>query len=184
MLSPQQSRPSSSQPVSSRSDVGLMQRTIAVEALQFQQFTTLSFQELSAFERVREQYAHLGVRFEGTIALEPSNPLFHSDSETLILMPANDQAGITVSFDLPTEWVGAFVTSVRPVLMSAFDENGNLLEQATTHWDQVYTEDGLLRFPLPQQRLELRAQHIARVVFHSYAPFTLSNFYCGNGIVF
>jgi hypothetical protein len=184
MLSPQQSLPSSAQPLSSRPDNGLTQRAIAVEALRFQQFTTLSFQELSAFERVREQYAHLGVRFEGAIALEPSNPLFHPDSGALILMPVNDQAGITVVFDRPTEWIGAFVTSVRPVLMTAFDENGNSIEQASTDWDQVYTEEGSLRFPLPQQRLELQAKNIARVIFHSYAPFTLANFYCGNGIAF
>lgn len=162
----------------------MQQGTIAVEALRFQQFTTLSFQELSAFERVREQYAHLGVRFEGTIALQPSNPLFHPDSGALILMPVNDQVGITVIFDRPTEWAGAFVTSARPVLMTAFDEGGNPIEQASTDWDQVYTEEGLLRFPLPQQRLELRAKNIARVTFHSYAPFTLANLYCGNEIVF
>jgi hypothetical protein len=179
MLSPQQSLPGSTPSLSSRPDsLSLVRRSISATALQQQQIATFDFQELTAFERVLEQYARFGVHFEGAIALEPSNPLFQSNAGTLILMPVVVQSGIAVRFEVPMQRVGAFVCSVRPVLVTAFDSDGNTIEQNSTSWDQVYNDEGTLRFPLPQQQLEIQAPDIAKVVFHSYAPFTLADFYC------
>ena len=134
----------------------------------------LNFQNLSAFERVTDQYANQGVRFDGAIALEPSNPLFQTRVGKLVLMPISNQACFSAQFHGDLRQVDVFVSSARPVCLNAYDAAGNLIDQVSSDWKQIFSEEGEMRNPLPIQKLELRVPNIVRIVLQSYAPFIVT----------
>lgn len=135
----------------------------------------LDFEDLSAFERVMEQYRHFGVRFGNAIALEPSNPMFTTQSGSSVLMPMENQNSLCAYFDKPTCLVGAFVCGTRIISLKAFDRDGNLLGQTSTlaHPTNSSNERGESLVT----QLQLNKRGIARVEFHSWMPFTLDNFF-------
>lgn len=138
--------------------------------------TKVDFQMLSAFDRVRDQYDYLGVRFEGAIALEPSNPLFQPIPRVLVLMPLTNPAGITAYFRQPANRVSVRVCIVRPIVLSAYDRDGHLIEQVSAEWEPIDSLEDQDGNPLPEQIVELQAPNIAKVVVQSYSPFVLSQF--------
>ncbi len=137
----------------------------------------LDFQNLKAFEQLSDQYACSGVRFEGAIALQPSNPAFVPPSASQVLMPLVNQTGITVYFRRHASSAGAFVIGTKPVVLVAFDSDGNLLREINTGANYLISPAGELPTPLPYHRLEVKGTHIAKVVFYSNAPFILDDFF-------
>lgn len=133
----------------------------------------LDFQDLKAFERVTDQYQHLGVEFEQAIALSPSNPAFQPRTGSMAVMPPSHHKSITVSFLRPIAKVGAYVSNVIPVTLTAYDEDGNSLGSASSH-PCPFPEPGVA---LPQQLLELEIEGIAYVTFYCDAPFILNDFF-------
>lgn len=129
----------------------------------------LDFEDLTAFESVSEQYSHLGVHFNGAIAFEPSNPAFLPKSGTSVLMPSGHEMILSVSFDSPTCWMGAYVCGASSIVLTAFDEAGNII-------DRVFTAGARIGAPIPMQ-LELNRRGIAKVIFHSSEPFILDDFF-------
>ncbi|MBW4519493.1 MAG: hypothetical protein KME16_07300 [Scytolyngbya sp. HA4215-MV1] len=134
----------------------------------------LNFQNLSAFERITDQYANQGIKFDGAIALEPSNPLFQTGIGKLVLMPISNQACFSAQFNGDLRQVDVFVSSARPVCLTAYDAEGNLIDQISSDWQQIFSEEGEMRNPLPIQKLELRTANIAKIVLQSYAPFIVT----------
>ena len=130
----------------------------------------LNFQTLSAFERVTEQYSHLGVRFKDAIAIEPSNPAFLLKTGCFVLMPLGHEMILNASFDSPTSWVGAEVCGAGSVILTAFDQTGKILAQVTTAASQ---RSGSCM----GGQLELNRCGIAKVMLHSSEPFILQDFY-------
>lgn len=135
----------------------------------------LDFENLRAFERVTDQYRHMGVCFSGAIAIEPSNPAFTAKSGSTVLMPTGNLMSLIAYFDKPSCWAGAFVCSTRIVVLTAYDQEGNFLGQTSTVANLPSLPDGQSE-SLPQQ-LELNRHGIAKVEFHSYVPFTLDDFF-------
>ena len=135
----------------------------------------LDFEDLSAFECVTVQYRHLGVCFGNAIALEPSNPIFRTDSGSSVLIPMENQTSLCAYFDKPTCLVGAFVCGTRIISLKAFDRDGNLLGQTSTVASQTNSSDGQAESLGGQ--LQLNKRDIARVEFHSWMPFTVDNFF-------
>lgn len=136
----------------------------------------LDFQDLSGFERVTEQYSHLGVHFSDAIALEPSNPAFVAKTGNLVLMPLGYEMILSASFDSPTFWMGAYVCGAGSVILTAFDQTGKILAQVST------TPSSGVAAIQPKgtgigQQLELNRAGIAKVMFHSSEPFILKDFY-------
>ena len=128
----------------------------------------LDFQELTAFERVGDRYRHLGVRFSEAIALEPSNPTFRPRTGSLVLMPPADRRSITVDFCHPIRQLEADVSGARSVTLTAFDRDGKPLCLVGCGCEAADTDE-----MLPRQRLKLDIEGIAKVMFHSNAPFIL-----------
>ena len=137
----------------------------------------LDFQDLTAFERVTEQYRHLGVYFSGAIALEPSNPAFPPKSTAFVLMPLGHEMIITVTFDTLARRIGAWVCGAGSVVLTAFDSDGKILKQASTTASPWFTLSHQERGAWPQQQLELNQRGIAKVMFHSSSPFILNDFF-------
>lgn len=128
----------------------------------------LDFQELTAFERVGDRYRHLGVTFSEAIALEPSNPTFQPRAGSLVLMPLADRRSITVDFCHPVRQLEAYVSGARSVTLTAFDRDGKPLCLIGCSC-QGADPDRML----PRQQLKLDIEGIAKVMFHSNAPFIL-----------
>jgi hypothetical protein len=137
----------------------------------------LDFQDLTAFERVTEQYRHLGVYFSGAIALEPSNPAFPPQSTPFVLMPLGHEMMITVSFDTLASRIGALVCGAGSIVLTAFDSEGKILKQASTTASPWFALNNQERDAWPQQQLELNGHGIAKVMFHSNSPFILNNLF-------
>jgi hypothetical protein len=139
----------------------------------------LNFEDLSAFEQVRDQYSELGIKFAGAIALQPSNPAFLPRSGSVVLMPMTNGLSLDVYFYRATQTVGAFVTGTKQVRLTAFDADGKVIAQSDTGARQYVQEQRQTVDPLPQHKLELTAVGITRVKFASDTPFTLDDFFCG-----
>ncbi|MGK7905376.1 MAG: hypothetical protein AB4352_29020 [Hormoscilla sp.] len=133
----------------------------------------LNFEDLKTFERVTDQYQHLGVGFEQAIALSPSNPAFQPRTGSLALMPPSHQKSITVSFLRSIAKVGAYVSNVIPVTLTAYDEDGNRLGSASSQ-PCSFPEPGVA---LERQLLELEIEGVAYVTFYSDAPFILNDLF-------
>jgi len=136
----------------------------------------INFQELTLFEQVKSQYQDLGVRFEGAIAISPSNPAFFPLSGSLVVMPVADDLAITVHLHQPIQKIGALIIGARQVRLIAFDRHSNVLAHQSITFHPVQSSELIEVFP--QQKLEIAATDIARVVFSSDAPFVMSSLYC------
>jgi hypothetical protein len=136
----------------------------------------LNFQSLSAFDRVTNQYGRWGVQFLGAIAIQPSNPAFVPHSGSLALMPLTNQTKLTAAFAQAIQKVSAFVIGTKRVVLTAFDENGNILGQVNSNTAQAVEPEKAPQARLPVQRLALEGWNIAKVIFHSDAPFILNDF--------
>ena len=141
-------------------------------------FVELNFEDLSAFEQVRDQYSDLGIKFDKAIALQPSNPAFPPRSGAVVLMPMNHGLSLSVYLYRSIQAIGAFVTGTRQVRLTAFDCNGQVVAQSDTGVRRYVHEQRETVDPLPRHKLELSAKAIARVEFASDSPFTLDDFFC------
>lgn len=137
----------------------------------------LSFEDLAAFDQVKDQYRGLGVWFEGAIAIKPSNPLFPPHSGSLVIMPVGSHPELAVYFRHPTQMMGVFVTGARRVKMVGFDTNGNVVDQVSTSNCQYLQQDVERQEALPRQLLRLSASGIVKVVLESDGPFVLDDFF-------
>lgn len=139
----------------------------------------LNFAELDAFALVSECYQQWGIRFEGAVALQPSNPAFGVEPDTTVLTPEAGRSSIAVYFHQLQKTVGALVTATRQIKLTVFNRDDQpIAEQyvGSAHYLQpLFHNEG--RFP--QYQMELIADGVARVEFSSDAPFILHDFFCG-----
>lgn len=134
----------------------------------------LDFENLKAFEEVRDRYRHLGVMFANAIALKPSNPAFIPQSGTFVLMPVGSQMAIDAYFEEPVSLVGTLVYSSTSVILKAYDRHGNYLGQSNTANSPLMPNFELRACPIP---LELNLSGIAKVELQSCTPFTVAGFF-------
>lgn len=91
---------------------------------------SLQLDNLKCFEVVERQYESRGVIFHNCIAIEPSNPAFQHHSGVVVLMGSPKSGLLEASFLRPVNSVSAFVTSCQRLVLSAYDDDGQLLNQA------------------------------------------------------
>lgn len=139
----------------------------------------LEFNELGTFEPVQEQFWEQGVRFEGAIALQPSNPAFQADTHSPGMMPMTGRSNITVHFRQPRQTVGAVVTAPRQITVTAFDQNDNLLGQQRAGSPKYLQQKAEQTEVFPRHHLELLAKGAVKVVLSSTAPFIVQEFFYG-----
>lgn len=68
----------------------------------------ISFDDLSEFEIVQNQYSAFGVRFYNAIALQPTNLSFRIDR--MGVMPMGNAMKLTIAFDIPPQQVRLILT--------------------------------------------------------------------------
>ena len=138
------------------------------------EFVEISFEALSAFDRVTTQFESLGVRFQNAIALKPSNPVFPQDEEACVLLPTGNNTSLTLEFLQPMEWVEVHVSSVQSVRMRGMDASDTSISEAGDAYDYC----NLGAHPcheLPHQCLRVAAAGLSKVVIESNTPLTLNN---------
>jgi hypothetical protein len=140
----------------------------------------LDFSELTVFEPVQDHYQQQGIRFEGAIALRPSNPAFNVDPvdpTAIALAPEAGRSSIAVHFEQLQRLAGALVTATQKIKLTLFNQaNEPIAEQyagATQYVQGLLTADE----SFPQHYMELIEQGIAKVEFSSDAPFILHRFF-------
>lgn len=137
----------------------------------------LDFNELQPFTIVKNQYQPWGMEFDGTIALQPSNPVFADPNQPLGLMPALDGAPLVIHFHQPRQVVSARLTGTQQITVRVFDA-ANCLVSESRIGQFCYLQSHAADAPANHE-MQLQAAEIARVEIASEAPFLLRNLVCG-----
>jgi len=134
----------------------------------------LNLEDLKCFEVVEHQYEHWGVIFHNSVAIQPSNPAFLTNSGLTVLMGAPKNGLLEATFLRPVSQVRACVTSSQRLVMSAYDRDRQLLTQSILPSANLANSDSALP---PNTSLSVTNQNIYSVSFCAFdGQFTLSEF--------
>lgn len=125
----------------------------------------LNLKDLKCFEAVERQYERWGVIFQNCIAIQPSNPAFSSNSGETVLMGSPKSGFLEATFLRPVRWVSAFVTSSQRLVLSAYDQNNQMLTQTALPAGNLANSDSDLP---PNMLLSVTANDIHRVTFSAF----------------
>jgi hypothetical protein len=135
---------------------------------------SLNLADLKCFEVVERQYENLGVIFQNSLAIQPSNPAFPTHSGLTVLMGSPKSGFLQATFLRPVNWVGALVTSSQRLVICAYDRDRQLLAQAVLPGANLANSDSLMP---PNTLLAVAAEDIHSVTFCAFdGQFTLDNF--------
>lgn len=87
----------------------------------------IDFSQLGNFEVVGPQYEQQGIQFQNAIALHPSNPAFPSCNGNAIILGGPKSGTLDIWFSPPVHTVESSVTSSGVTVMTAFDDNGQII---------------------------------------------------------
>ena len=125
----------------------------------------LSFEELKCFEVVDRQFEPWGVRFRNCIAIRPSNPAFPAHSGTTVLMAAPKNGWLEATFPHSVSLVKAFVTSSQRLVLSAYNNDNQLLAQVEISEPNLAGTDSPIP---PNKELLIIAPNICRINFCAF----------------
>ena len=133
----------------------------------------LDLDNLKCFEVVERQYEDRGIIFHNCIAIEPSNPAFPPHSGVVVLMGSPHSGVVEASFVRPVNSVSAFVTSSQRLVLSAYDRDRQLLNQAVLPSGNLANSDSGI---VPNTLLSVSAQNIHSVSFRAFdGQFTIDD---------
>ncbi|MEA5597810.1 hypothetical protein [Rivularia sp. UHCC 0363] len=133
----------------------------------------LDLDNLKCFEVVERQYESRGIIFHNCIAIEPSNPAFPPHSGVVVLMGSPHSGLVEASFVRPVNSVSAFVTSSQRLVLSAYDRDRQLLNQAVLPSGNLANSDSGI---VPNTLLSVSAQNIHSVSFRAFdGQFTIDD---------
>ncbi|MBD2346846.1 hypothetical protein [Anabaena subtropica] len=134
----------------------------------------LNLEDLKCFEVVEHQYEHWGVIFHNSLAIQPSNPAFPTNSGLTVLMGAPKSGFLEVTFLRGVNQVNACVTSSQRLVLSAYDRDRQLLAQSILPSANLANSDSALP---PNTLLSVTTQNIHSVTFCAFdGQFTLNEF--------
>ncbi|NJL80419.1 MAG: hypothetical protein HC836_48520 [Richelia sp. RM2_1_2] len=133
----------------------------------------LELDNLKCFEVVERQYESSGIIFHNCIAIEPSNPAFPPHSGVVVLMGSPHSGLLEATFVRPVNFVSAFVTSSQRLVLSAYDRDRQLLNQAVLPCGNLANSDSGIA---PNVLLSVSAQNIHSVSFRAFdGQFTIDD---------
>lgn len=134
----------------------------------------LNFDEFKSFETLFKQFEDWGIIFDNSLVIQPSNPAFPSRSGLKVIMASPQSGLLEVNFLRPANWVSALVTSSQRLVFSAYNQQGELLDEAVLPTANVVNSDSDIP---PNTMLSVAAQEIWKVkVFCFDGHFTLDEF--------
>ena len=125
----------------------------------------LHLEPLRCFEVVERQYESRGVIFHNCIAIEPSNPAFPPHSGAVVLMGSPKSGLLEATFVNPVNFVSAFVTSSQRLVLSAYDSDRQLLNQAVLPSGNLANSDETIE---PNTLLSVSADNIHSISFCAF----------------
>lgn len=137
----------------------------------------LDFAELPSYTVVRDQYQTWGIRFEGAIALQPSNPAFFDPEHPTGLVPTTDRMPLRIHFQQPRQVMSVCLTGTQQITIRAFDAADRLVNE-----QQVGRPCYLQRHPSMQPdryQIQIQATEISRIEISSEASYLLHSMTCG-----
>lgn len=90
-------------------------------------YSRLNLERLESFEVVEEQFQEWGISLRNAIALQPSNAAYPPHSGSTVLMGAPRDGWMELVFKRPLRSFSCHVTSSQPIILSAYDLQGNLI---------------------------------------------------------
>lgn len=135
---------------------------------------SLQLENLKCFEKVEYQFKESGVIFSNCMAIQPSNPAFPARSDSVVLM-GSPQSGLLEAFFLnPVKSVRACITSSQRLILSAYDNDRELLAQSVLPSANLAYSDSSVS---PNTLLFVSANNIHSVTFSAFdGQFTVDNF--------
>ncbi|MGB3754934.1 MAG: hypothetical protein WBA07_00985 [Rivularia sp. (in: cyanobacteria)] len=127
--------------------------------------TFLQLDDLQCFEVVDLQYESRGIIFDNCIAIEPSNPAFPPHSGAIVLMSSPHSGLLEATFVNPVNSVSAFITSSQRLVLSAYDESRQLLNQTILPSGNLANSDSIIA---ANTLLSVSADNIHSVRFYAF----------------
>lgn len=128
-------------------------------------YIRIALEDLKCFEVVENQFAHWGITFNNTIAIQPSNPAFVNQPGMTVLMGAPQHGMIEIFFESPVIFVSGLVTSSRRAILAARDREGNLLDQVQLAGPNLVGSNSSIA---PSTPLSISATNIYQVTFYAF----------------
>lgn len=125
----------------------------------------LNMEDLKCFDVVERQFQQWGLTFRNAIALHPSNPAFPPRSGTTVLMGAPKNGLIEISFEFPVRFVSGFVTSSQRTILSAYDQQNQLLGRSELTEPNLAGTDSNIP---PNSQLSVAVPNIYRITFYAF----------------
>lgn len=139
------------------------------------QVQALDFSQLAPFETVTDQFIALGLQVEGAIALQPSNPIFWTRQQAIVLMPTADRKSIDLIFVRAVRYLAVSVMGVREVRMTATTGDRRQVIHRSENPNRPLQHPEDLMEPLKPSLLEIDGEALVRVRLESSHPFVLVN---------
>ena len=125
----------------------------------------LGLEDLKSFEVVDHQFQNWGVTFSNAIAIEPSNPAFAVRPGIKVLMGAPKSGLIEMKFKSPVKFVSGLVTSSRRTILSAYNQNEELLAEDEMPASNLLDSDSIIP---PGAELAVNGENIYKVSFYAF----------------
>lgn len=125
----------------------------------------LGLTDLKSFEVVDVQFKYWGITFSNAVAIEPSNPAFAVPLGIKVLMGAPKSGLIEISFKYPVKFVSGVVTSSRRTVLSAYNQDEQLLAQDEMSSCNLLDSDSAIA---PNAKLTVNAENIHKVSFYAF----------------
>jgi hypothetical protein len=138
------------------------------------QLQTLDFSDLAPFEGVSHQFEAQGLHVLGAITLQPSNPLFWTRHQSVMLMPIAGQRFIDLVFLKPIQQLWVTVMGVGSISMAATTQAGTCLRQHSPNQPRPLQQPHDLLDPLPPFLLEIKGDRLVRARVESSHPFVIT----------
>ena len=135
----------------------------------------VNFQTLSIFEVVADQYQDWGLKFEGAIALTPSNPSFSSEADKVVLMPTAGRKMVKVHLQQATRHIKISVRGAGIVNCAGLGSNGHCITRLSTDEPPSNLTADNAPALLPQQQFDLATQQLTALILESDSPFIIES---------
>ena len=137
----------------------------------------LPIKALNNFEWVDRQFAAYQVWFESAIAVRPSNPQFHGDDRSIVLMPAPCEQGIKISVGEAVTEIEIGLISSQPVALSLLDAQGHCRALVNTIASPATSVEQSAPDPkYPTQGITLRTGNATTLRIDAKEPFIMTHF--------
>lgn len=134
----------------------------------------LNFNDLKPFETLDDQFKDWHIIFDNCLVIQPSNPAFPSYSGSKVVMASPKSGLLEINFLRSVNWVSGLVTSSQRLVICAYDQNGELLDESVLPKANIANSDSDIP---PNTMLSVSAENISKVKFFCFdGNFTLDEF--------